>query len=152
MGSAFAANQGAKANRDIQKSLQDEVNLLEGFFNQEKYQNPFTRPDTQAALTRSRDALKDAMRVSRGNAIRTGATAESETASQGKIAEASGRSYTDILSGDARRREMAKNRYANMLTGAKGRKVNFDMQDAQKWQQMMANLGNLSDTAIDVLS
>ena len=151
LGSLFATHQGAKANNAIRSDMNKQIADLEGLFAQERDRDPFSRPDVQAALSQIREGLRDSTKVHQGNAIRTGATAEKQVAAGAGAGKVYSDSVTGILGMDSRRREHAQNRLQNMIMGLKGQDMQMAMADAQKWPQLMQNLGGLSSAAIDVL-
>lgn len=152
LGSLFASSQSAKANNAAQRHLDRRISNVQGLFDQEQYGNSFNRADTQSALTRSRDGLRDIMKSTANNAVRTGATAEAQAAMKGQA----GRSYSDllgnILQAGQQRKDMMTSRYQQMLSGLEGQKYNYMLQDAQKWPQLMQNIAGFSGNLADVLS
>lgn len=152
LGSLFAANQSAKANRTGQRYLNRRISSMQGLFDQERYGNVFDRPDSQAALTRSKDALRDILKSGQNNAMRTGATAEAQAAMKGQA----GRGYSDlignVLQAGQQRKDYMTSRYQQMLSGLEDQKYNYMLQDAQKWPQLMQNIAGFSGNLADVLT
>jgi len=151
LGSAFASHQSGKANRKVRAGIDQQINELEGLFSQEKHREPFSRPDVQAALGRTRESLRDMTKQQRDNAIRSGATTESQVAAGRSAGKGYADAMTNILQHDRRSRDMAKNRYQQMLMGLRGNKTQIDLQDAQRWPQLMQNMAGLSSAAVDIL-
>ncbi len=150
LGTALAAHQSAKANKAIRSDLAGYISEMQGLFDQERHGDMWSRPDVQKTLSTTRDGLRDVLKSQGDNAIRTGATSERQVAGQGAVAKGYSDSIGNIMSMDARRREMAKNRYMQMLSGLRGQQMQIGMQDAQRWPQLMQNISGLSTAALDV--
>lgn len=152
LGSLYSGYHSAKANRENRRSIETRESEMQGLFDQNRHGNVFNQADAQSALTRTREGLKDILKADRNNAMRTGATAESQAASKGKVAGMYTDATSQILQTGQARKDMLGGRYAQMLNNLQDTKLNFDLQDAQKWPQLMQNIAGFSGNLADVLT
>ena len=145
LGHAYQNYQSSKANKRYKNFLDRRESEMEGLFNQEYYKNALETPGAQSALAIVRDRMKEGNRDIGNEAVRTGATAEAQTASKAE----NNQQMSDMVNRLVQAREQSK---PGMLSSYMGQKANLDRERGNYINQKRAQWGKFGQNVAGAAS
>ena len=152
LGHAYQMAQSRQANKGYRNFMDQRESELEGLFNQEYYKNALETPGAQSALAIVRDRMKENNRNISNEAVRTGATAEAQTAAK----SANNKQMADMVNRLVSAREQSKpgmlNSYMNQKANLDNNRQNYMNQKRMQWGQFGNNVASASTNVLDAYS
>ena len=143
--SIFGQIKAAKANRENQRIIGDEINDLTSWYETEKNRNFLDSNMGKDVLTKAKEAILQRNKENESRAVITGASDESKVAAKKAEADSFNNSLSRLASYGSQREDRIEGNFRQNLSGLLGQKMQLNSQQAE-------SASNLSSNASDVLS
>lgn len=137
-GQAFGQYQSSKAGKEKRAYNEDLMNENEAWWKGEYYRDPLELTQNKSFLNTIQNQYKDALKQSRTNAVKRGATPESQVAMGGALSGKYADAVNKLVSGATQYRMNVDRMYRQQKNNLEGNKRKFWEEEQKSW----GNFGN----------
>lgn len=137
-GQAFGQYQSSKAGKEKRAYNEDLMNENKAWWKGEYYRDPLEQTQNKSFLNTIQNQYTDALKQSRSNAVKRGATPESQVAMGGALSAKYADAVNKLVSGATQYRMNVDRMYKQQKQGLEANKRKFWEEEQQSW----GNFGN----------